>query len=59
MAGSEPSIQEADPHITKLAIGARMKDKMVQKKNVLLSYFLFFIVLNSNACYILSILEKN
>ena len=32
MAGSEPLIQEADPHITKLALGARMSDKMVQKK---------------------------
>ena len=27
MAGSEPLIQEADPHIMKLAIEARMKDK--------------------------------
>ena len=27
MAGSEPLIQEADPHITKLAIEAQMKDK--------------------------------
>ena len=27
MAGSEQLIQEANPHITKLAIEARMKDK--------------------------------
>ena len=27
MAGFEPLIQEVDPHITKLAIGGRMKDK--------------------------------
>ena len=32
MAGSEPQIQEADPHIMKFAIEARMLDKMVQKK---------------------------
>ena len=32
MAGSEPLIQEASPHITKLAIEARMKDKDGQKK---------------------------
>ena len=29
MAGSEPIIQEADPHITKLAVRALMKDEMV------------------------------
>ena len=27
MARSEPLIQEADPHITKLAVGPQMKDK--------------------------------
>ena len=31
MAVSDPLIQEADPHITKRAIGAWMSDKMVQK----------------------------
>ena len=31
MAGYEPLIQEADPHITKLALGAGMSEKMVQK----------------------------
>ena len=30
MVGSELLIQEADPHINKLALGARMSDKMVQ-----------------------------
>ena len=28
MAGSEPLIQEADPHITKLSLGAQMSDKI-------------------------------
>ena len=32
MARSEPLIQEADPHITKHALGAWMSLKMVQKK---------------------------
>ena len=32
MAGSEALIQEADPHIMKLAIGSQMYDKMVQIK---------------------------
>ena len=34
MAGSEPLIQEGDLHIMKLTIGARMEDKMVQKKSL-------------------------
>ena len=34
MARSEPLIQEADPHITKFALGALMSDKMIQKKGV-------------------------
>ena len=33
MAGSEPLIKEADPHITKLAIGARIWDKVGPKKS--------------------------
>ena len=32
MTGSEPLIQEADPHIKKLALGVRILDKMEQKK---------------------------
>ena len=36
MAGSEPLIQEADPHITKLAIEARKKDKDGPSKKKLL-----------------------
>ena len=32
MAGSEPLIKEADPHITKIAIEARMYDKDGPKK---------------------------
>ena len=36
MAGSEPLIREADPHIMKLAIEARMQDKDgPPKKNLL------------------------
>ena len=35
MAGSEPLIQEADPRITKLALGAPMSDNMVQKNKTL------------------------
>ena len=53
MAGSEPPIQEADPHITKLAIGARMKDKMVQKKRMF-SYFIFYFLLCSIAMHVIS-----
>ena len=34
MAWSDPLIQEADPNINKLAIRARMKDKMVKEKKV-------------------------
>ena len=34
MAGSEPLIQEADPHITKIAIEAQMKDKDGPNKKI-------------------------
>ena len=37
---SEPLIQEADPHIMKLAIEARMQDKDGQKKSSLTNIFL-------------------
>ena len=36
MAGSEPLIQEADPHFMKLTLGARMSYKMVQKSDLIL-----------------------
>ena len=42
MARSEPLIQAADPHITKLVIGPRMKDKDGQNKKT--NKWLYFII---------------
>ena len=48
MAVSEPLIQETDPHITKLALGARMLDKKL-KKNYDKIYIVFKYASGANA----------
>ena len=51
MAGSEPLIQEADPHITKLAIGARRSDNWSKK-----ILFLSNLIWSKKTCGFLAIL---